>query len=482
MAHNVKGPPVAVCIFILVVVSITALGGEAPALTFASGVVLALTVGLLWRWGEPPALLLAVVLQFSQVTMPLLYANLLGVPIQGGLRGVDVNSAIWFGLSAMLVLAVGMRCADLGGAARSPALLQRDAKVWSPKTAFLFCIGTMVLGAVFNLFGEFVESLKQPFLAASRVQWIGVFVLTCVCITHRSGYKYLLLIVCAEVISGFSGYFGDFKEVFFIVLLGLFATIDKMNVRTIVIGVVVCTVVMILGVFWSAVKDDYRSFISLGSRDQVVLVPVEDRLAYLTNKVLTIDTVAMGEGLEKLVKRWAYVDFLAATMRNVPSRVPFQDGAQIGGTIMHVIQPRFLFPDKPPLPSDTEVTQKYTGFVWGRSTSESTSISLGYLAELYVDFGIEGALVAMLIFGFIVGRLFRVVSLSGSLPVTVQFGLGIMLVMPLMQFEHALIKMVGAFLTTVICIFPLRRFVLPFLLDFVGYKNALENVRMGYQI
>jgi hypothetical protein len=99
-----------------------------------------------------------------------------------------------------------------------------------------------------------------------------------------------------------------------------------------------------------------------------------------------------------------------------------------------------------------------------------------------VDFGIEGALVAMLIFGFIVGRLFRVVSLSGSLPVTVQFGLGIMLVMPLMQFEHALIKMVGAFLTTVICIFPLRRFVLPFLLDFIGYKNALENVRMGYQI
>ena len=32
--------------------------------------------------------------------MPLLYANLLGVPIQGGLRGVDVI-LIWFGLSAM---------------------------------------------------------------------------------------------------------------------------------------------------------------------------------------------------------------------------------------------------------------------------------------------------------------------------------------------------------------------------------------------
>jgi hypothetical protein len=30
-----------------------------------------------------------------------------------------------------------------------------------------------------------------------------------------------------------------------------------------------------------------------------------------------------------------YIDFLSATMRNVPSRLPFQDGAQIGAAIMH---------------------------------------------------------------------------------------------------------------------------------------------------
>ena len=48
------------------------------------------------------------------------------------------------------------------------SLAERDAKVWSPKTAFLFCIGTMVLGAMLNFFGDFFKSLKQPFLAASR--------------------------------------------------------------------------------------------------------------------------------------------------------------------------------------------------------------------------------------------------------------------------------------------------------------------------
>ena len=75
---------------------------------------MALTAGLLWRLGEPPALLFAVLLPLSQVVMPLLYANLLGQPIRGELRGVDVNSAIWFGLFAMLALALGMWCGQWG--------------------------------------------------------------------------------------------------------------------------------------------------------------------------------------------------------------------------------------------------------------------------------------------------------------------------------------------------------------------------------
>jgi hypothetical protein len=475
VVEELRRRPVAVCIFIFLVVGISALGSDSPALTFVAGLVTALIVGLLWRLGEPPALLFAVGLQLSQVVMPLLYANLLGLPIQGGLRGVGVNSAIWFGLFAMLVLAVGMWCGQLGARVSSSALLQHEAKVWSPQNAFLFCIGTMLLGAMFNVLGELFDSLKQPFLAASRIQWIGIFVLTCVCTAQRRGYKYLLLIVGAEVVSGFTGYFGDFKEVFIVVLLGLFSTRVKIDARAMVTGFLVSAAVLFLGIFWSAVKEDYRAFINLGSKEQVVLVPLEDRLTYLMNKGLSVDSDAIGRGLQTLVMRWAYVDFLAATMRNVPSRVPFQDGAQIGGTVLHVVQPRFLFPDKPPLPSDTEVTQKYTGIFFGRSTSASTSISLGYLAELYVDFGIAGALGAMLVFGLVVGRLFKVVSSSGPLPVTVQFGLGVMLLMPLMQFEHALVKMVGAFLTTLIVILVLRRFVLPLLLNFIGYKDVFER-------
>ena len=56
--------------------------GESPFVTIAAGLVIILTVKLLWRPGEPPTLLLLAGLQLLQVTTGLFYANLLGVEDQ----------------------------------------------------------------------------------------------------------------------------------------------------------------------------------------------------------------------------------------------------------------------------------------------------------------------------------------------------------------------------------------------------------------
>ena len=101
----------------------------------------------------------------------------------------------------------------------------------------------------------------------------------------------------------------------------------------------------------------------------------------------------------------------------------------------------------------------------------STSISLGYLAELYIDFGVLGALGVMFIFGVLFGRSFKFVCSSSSLPSIVNFGLGVMLVMPVMQFEQALVKMVGGFVITFIIILVLKRFLFPSLLRMLGQND-----------
>jgi hypothetical protein len=157
-------------------------------------------------------------------------------------------------------------------------------------------------------------------------------------------------------------------------------------------------------------------------------------------------------------------------MRNVPKHVPFQEGVQIGGTVLHVLQPRFIFPDKPPLMNDSEVLQKYTGLRWGASSGTGTSVSMGYLAELYVDFGVFGAVVVMFVFGVLLARSLQFICSARGLTPLVNFGLAIMLSMTVMQFEQSLIKMVGTFVANLLTIIVLRSVLFPTVITIVNDK------------
>ena len=66
------------------------------------------------------------------------------------------------------------------------------------------------------------EGLRQALLAAGGVQWLGVFVLASICLAQRRGYGYLLIVTCLEIVKGFTGYFSDFRLVFFVLLVAIF--------------------------------------------------------------------------------------------------------------------------------------------------------------------------------------------------------------------------------------------------------------------
>ena len=166
--------PVAVCIFVLVAAAVSAFESDSPALTLACGVVIALTVGLLWRLGEPPVLLMAVGLQLSQVVTPLLHANFLGVPLQSvSLHIGDLSSAMWFALAAMLSLVVGIWCGQWGTRAHAAPLLQQEARVWSPQAAFVFCIATILLATGFDMLGAVLEGPRQRSLLPVGFNGLG---------------------------------------------------------------------------------------------------------------------------------------------------------------------------------------------------------------------------------------------------------------------------------------------------------------------
>ena len=98
----------------------------------------------------------------------------------------------------------------------------------------------------------------------------------------------------------------------------------------------------------------------------------------------------------------------------------------------------------------------------------NTSISLGYVAELYVDFGRVGALAAMFVLGFVFGRSVRYLTASAASSAIVNSGLALVLMMSVASFELALVKMIGVYVTTFAVVWALGQFLLPYLLNMWG--------------
>jgi len=467
--------PIALCLGILAATAGIAALSTDSLLILACGSVIAIAVTLLWRVGEPPVLFMAAGIQLSQVIVPPLHASSMGVPLEDAWLHVgNMTQTTWFALAALLSLVVGMWCGHLG--ARPIASVMRlEATSWSPRTAFVLCVATLFLSAALSLIGSMYEGLRQPLLAASRVDWVGAFVLTYVCAAQRRGLIYVLLITLFEVAKGFSGFFADFKEIFIVLFVGFAAGTPRLGPRAVITGAILAGIVLALGTFWSAVKTDYRKYVSQGSGQQTVLVSADDQFTYLMDRVSEFDGEAMEFGLDRLAKRWGYLDLLTATMRNVPAQLPFENGALIGTAVLHVLQPRFLFPDKPPLPSDTDIAVRYSGLGLDKGgNAVNTSISLGYVAELYIDFGIVGALVAMFILGFLAGRVVRYLTASTALPAILSSGLAVVFMMSMASFEQALVKMIGSAVTTFIVILALRSLLLPYLLSIFGPAAAVK--------
>lgn len=448
---------------------------ESPFLTVAAGLVIILAVKLLWRSGEPPTLLLLAGLHLMQVTTALFYANALGVHMNSlSEYGVNLEGATWVALGGVLCLILGMSLGNAGPAIWSPTVAQAEARKWSPRSAFRFFLVTLVIGVFFGWLSLLSEAVRQLFLAAAGIQWIGIYVLAYVCLSQKRGISYLLTAVGIEVALGFTGFFSEFKVVFFVLFIAFASARPKLNILSVVAIAVTAVFLFVLSGFWSGIKDEYRSFVNKGSQAQVVLVPLEDRFAFLADRVSEADENTLAKGFDLLLRRMTYVEFFGATLNYVPDARPHESGMMTLAAISHILAPRLIVPDKAILPNDTMVTMIYTGLPLPKG--EGTSISIGYAGELYIDFGVFGMMACMGILGFLYGKANRYVQGHfGS--ALIGYGATIVLLMPGFYFETSLPKTLGGVGASFVVLLLMSKFVLPFALNVLAWKERKASHR-----
>lgn len=384
-----------------------ALLGPNTQLALLAWLTLLVGLRLLFRPGEPPILLLIFGYQWIQAAIGLYYGNLRGLDVNSWTEhGGQDNQAILLTLIGLNVLAISIRIA----AGRSSTDLSRQIRSAVAEFSLKFWFTTYGVAWLFSfacLYASTLsDGLRQPMLFMAQIKWAAFFLLTIATFGEEGETKFFWVIAFAlEFASSIGGYFSSFSDVFMYAIIGLAASNVKISLKNTMPLAIACVAMIFFGIIWSGIKHDYRVYASKGVQDQVVRISTSESIAELTRLIGQIDAPKFGESADILVQRLMYFEFFGVVLDRVPAGVDYSGGEIWGTAILSPFTPRLLFPDKQII-NDTHLTEKYTGIhvaAWG----EGTSISIGYMAEAYIDFGPWLMFIAIAALGLFMGGLYR---------------------------------------------------------------------------
>jgi hypothetical protein len=312
-------------------------------------------------------------------------------------------------------------------------------------------INTKAFGG-FDVILERVIAFRQVFLL---LLWFEVL--------RRKTHRHYVWITLAWVFVPLLGsYFSDFKMPWFMLLIayaGLWRPWErgfwKLSVPQVVGGVGVAVMVVFLAMVWQAgVKRETRA---IYDRELVARDPVTRVQLFLTNAANAVPVV-FGDTqtvIEGLVSRLSYITFFSRVLEYVPSTQPHTNGELLKMALTNTAMPRFLFPGKPVLPSDSYYTRRFTGIL---VADEGTSISIGYMAEFYADWGITGMFVSIFGYGLLMGVASSVIRIVVK-PALLVPPVLVAALMVVYQFEHQFIKTFAALNLSVVVLIGLTMLV-----------------------
>jgi hypothetical protein len=380
--------------------------GQNTGLALVSMMTLVAGSALLWRPGETPILLFIFGYQWAEASIATFHANWLNLDVVAYAgNGGDTGLAIALTLTGLLFLAVGMRLGAGAQSAAHSAAARSAASAGSVKQWFWLYLYGAGVAFVALAFAYVVPGLSQPLIALADIKWAFFYILAYASFVRGlGGGPYFIGAFALELAQGIGGYFSDFKSAFLFTLFAAVASGVRMSVSRLFGVAALSALLATFGIAWTAVKSEYRGYVSGGQAAQIVTVDYVTRAGKLYDLVRKLDLDAFNSGADQLLRRLSYVELFGAVINIVPQYVPYAGGAIWWDAVSRPFMPRLLFADKAII-DDSLRTNLYTGGMAG--TSAGTSISLGYPAESYIDFGTFGMMVPIFLVGFFYGQIYR---------------------------------------------------------------------------
>jgi hypothetical protein len=413
---------------------------------------------LLWQWG--------------QVFARALQAAVDGETISATIDGADVRYAYWYALTSLVTLAIAFRL--VLRKLPSPTFSEYHAhERWRSPDLVTVYFAAIVASIALVFLSTSVPGVDQPFQAAAQVKVVALFLLCTYVFTTGRGRGALLAAIAVEILVGFTGFLADFRAVFIYVAVAALAARIRWSGATTVAALAWLAVLLVLALFWTSVKFEYRDYVTGTADTQQIRVPLEQRMGYLGDKALNIGDTKWGETSYLLLTRFAYIDIFGQVIgvdRGTREPIAMRQWKE---AFAHVFQPRFLFPGKAVL-SDSDVFIRLARSDPQEQVRLGTSISVGYMAENYVDLGFPGMLAGIFGYGLLLAMVVRY-FMTRTLPWMLREGIVMGLVYNVAStgMEASLPKLLGATIMFFLVWSLVTKFALPVAMRWLDQRAGL---------
>ena len=387
-------------------------------LFFYAGALLLYILKIFWRVNETKYLLVNMLLYWAVVAILIPYAELVNSPLNDLTRygKSDLRLASWVGLFALTFYLLGVQLITRKVKSVQLESLYTILDKYDGKRLIILYIIVSIFSATLN---SSIINIPggQLFLAISYLKWVLLTLLIVHTLLIDNNRSLVILLVLLEVLLSFSGFWAAFKDYVLVALAAYLIFSPKLSFKTYILLSVVFAFSLFLSVIWTFSKGEYRQYLTGGERTQFIVK--QDNLDNIQKFYEIVQRDFSSEkfnenfliGLENLVYRVSYVEFLALTIKQVPTYLPYENGNLLISAIEHILKPRILFPDKKPI-YDSELTSKYTGVQFS-GAEQGASFSLGTVAESYVDFGKYYMFIPIFLFGLWIGWMYKYFIVNG---------------------------------------------------------------------
>lgn len=413
-----------------IVLSIVSIMGPNPGLCAISFISLFFIFKFLYKSLYLSGFLLAFIYQWVQVNIKVLLGTFTFTPLTELTRFPD-NIIIAFLLSniglVVMTWGIGLTLNRIHFDDTEIRKLVMRCNLWK------IVISYFAVTLISSLFPVGLAEFAVQFAA---FKWVLYYLIFLVCFIQNRSKGLLICFVVFEFTLGLASYFSSWKNILFYVAVSYLA-VKRLTSRQVFIGAIFGVLVIYLGLIWTGVKGDYRTYVGQGGK-QVVLVSNVDAISKILN--LANSYKINNKVVNEFVNRISYIDYFSSCIKYVPEIQPHEDGKLTFQALTHIITPRVIFRDKAIIDESSHLT-KYTG-VFYSNFSMGVSFSLGYFGDLYVDFGLWLMMPALFLLGLLIGKLFSNLyqnspnELIGLIILQISF-------MLLYKFEISLLKLIG---------------------------------------